>query len=118
MRTCRATARAIKLTEDPITRMLPALSVEHVAGDMPQRPLGRRYAMTWRALFLELGGNAAAPAVRLRGLFLPPAARAGPSRPLCGLARSEENTYELQSLMRLSHAVFFMNKKTQNTQTQ
>jgi len=74
------------MTEDPIARMLPALSVGHVAGDMPQRPLGRRYAMTWRALFLDWGGNPAAPAVRLRGLFLPPAARAGPSRPLCGLA--------------------------------
>src|SRR3546814_15036825 len=42
--------------------------------------------MTWRARVLDRGGNAAAPAVRLRGLFLPPAARAGPSRPLCGLA--------------------------------
>jgi hypothetical protein len=54
MRTCRATARAIKMTEDPIARMLPALSVGHVAGDMPQRPLGHRYAMTWRALFPRL----------------------------------------------------------------
>src|SRR3546814_7028809 len=31
--------------------------------------------------------------------------------------RSEEHTSELQSLMRISYAVFFLNKKTNNTNT-
>src|SRR3546814_4462363 len=33
-------------------------------------------------------------------------------------ARSEENTSELQSLMRISYAVFCLKKNTQNTNTQ
>src|SRR3546814_2816205 len=122
MRTCRATARAIKMTEDPIARMLPALSVGHVAGDMPQRPLGHRYAMTWRALFPRLRrqcrrvrcstlGPVPAPcrkgwtvsaAVRPRLAIRrvsPPFLRYAP-------CRSEEHTSELQSLMRISYAVF------------
>src|SRR3546814_6540570 len=32
-----------------------------------------------------------------------------------GLARSEEHTYELQSLMRISYAVFCLKKKKKNT---
>src|SRR3546814_12652684 len=39
MGTWRATARAFNVTGDAINRMLRALSVGHVAGDMPQRPL-------------------------------------------------------------------------------
>src|SRR3546814_3118180 len=33
----------------------------------------------------------------------------------CGKGRSEEHTSELQSLMRISYAVFCLKKKTQNT---
>src|SRR3546814_2282136 len=48
--------------------------------------------------------------VELRGslLFL--------HRQLPALARSEEHTSELQSLMRISYAVFFLNKKKNKTQ--
>src|SRR3546814_3683388 len=35
-----------------------------------------------------------------------------------GLGRSEEHTSELQSLMRISYAVFCLKKKTKNTQTE
>src|SRR3546814_5672449 len=37
------------------------------------------------------------------------------ARELAPLARSEEHTSELQSLMRISYAVFCLKKKTQNT---
>src|SRR3546814_10104146 len=36
-------------------------------------------------------------------------------RPVCAWGRSEEHTSELQSLMRISYAVFFWNKKIQAT---
>src|SRR3546814_5606037 len=36
---------------------------------------------------------------------------------LCAVARSEEHTSELQSLMRISYAVFCLKKKTTKTQT-
>src|SRR3546814_5164664 len=36
-------------------------------------------------------------------------------RPLGGAVRSEEHTSELQSLMRISYAVFCLNKKKHNT---
>src|SRR3546814_6186106 len=36
----------------------------------------------------------------------------------CGHRRSEEHTSELQSLMRISYAVFCLNKKKQQTNTQ
>src|SRR3546814_5934243 len=37
--------------------------------------------------------------------------------PRCVLARSEEHTSELQSLMRISYAVFCLKKKNNNSQT-
>src|SRR3546814_9920439 len=37
-----------------------------------------------------------------------------PPAPRAGRARSEEHTSELQSLMRISYAVFCLKKKTQN----
>src|SRR3546814_3364111 len=37
-------------------------------------------------------------------------------RRICGPKRSEEHTSELQSLMRISYAVFCLKKKTQSTQ--
>src|SRR3546814_950993 len=39
---------------------------------------------------------------------------ASPSRSKCRKRRSEEHTSELQSLMRISYAVFCLKKKTQN----
>src|SRR3546814_5865736 len=38
--------------------------------------------------------------------------------PRTGMSRSEEHTSELQSLMRISYAVFCLKKKTQQTNTQ
>src|SRR3546814_5849361 len=44
--------------------------------------------------------------------------RAGAGRGVsAGDPRSEEHTSELQSLMRISYAVFFLNKKTNNNET-
>src|SRR3546814_2565383 len=43
----------------------------------------------------------------------------GPAHPRCSaIARSEEHTSELQSLMRISSAVFCLKKKKQNSMTQ
>src|SRR3546814_3601770 len=47
---------------------------------------------------------------------LPAHSRARPSRPAC--RRSEEHTSELQSLMRISYAVFCLKKKNTKKQTQ
>src|SRR3546814_2435803 len=44
-----------------------------------------------------------------------PGAGAGPRRRAPWPPRSEEHTSELQSLMRISYAVFCLKKKTQNT---
>src|SRR3546814_2390780 len=49
---------------------------------------------------------------------LPSSATTSPgrhSRHRCGTGRSEEHTSELQSLMRISYAVFCLKKKTTNT---
>src|SRR3546814_7986462 len=46
---------------------------------------------------------------------IPPARRPAPDRPSDG--RSEEHTSELQSLMRISYAVFCLKKKTKHTDT-
>src|SRR3546814_5678601 len=40
-----------------------------------------------------------------------------PDRRVCEWARSEEHTSELQSLMRISYAVFCLKKNTQHTHT-
>src|SRR3546814_957002 len=42
---------------------------------------------------------------------------AAPGSPDCGPARSEEHTSELQSLMRISYAVFCLKKKHQHLST-
>src|SRR3546814_3537964 len=53
------------------------------------------------------------PGLAGRG-HLPPRARLTRTRGTCaGTARSEEHTSELQSLMRISYAVFCLKKKTQ-----
>src|SRR3546814_9781669 len=44
----------------------------------------------------------------------PPRPRARRSRPCRGRGRSEEHTSELQSLMRISYAVFCLQKKKEN----
>src|SRR3546814_16804349 len=48
-------------------------------------------------------------------LHAPRAQKVHPALPLAGVSRSEEHTSELQSLMRISYAVFCLKKKiTQN----
>src|SRR3546814_7828416 len=49
---------------------------------------------------------------RAAPLIGPPAACQGSGRALAGALRSEEHTSELQSLMRISYAVFCLKKKT------
>src|SRR3546814_1832312 len=47
----------------------------------------------------------------------PPATRSSPHRATCPVRRSEEHTSELQSLMRISYAVFCLKKKNKIKQT-
>src|SRR3546814_8060645 len=46
-----------------------------------------------------------------------PQGTGGRTGQVCQTGRSEEHTSELQSLMRISYAVFCLKKKKQNTQT-
>src|SRR3546814_1448379 len=69
-----------------------------------RRELGDRGRWSWRA-----AGAQACRAGRRAGISCRPVARRGPRR--SGAARpdrSEEHTSELQSLMRISYAVFFL----------
>src|SRR3546814_4282503 len=66
-----------------------------------------------------VGGGALAP-VSSRGKRAKPnirAARLVPESEIKTIIRSEEHTSELQSLMRISYAVFCLNKKKKNTTT-
>src|SRR3546814_4070864 len=67
-----------------------------IAGAALQQPVGH-------------GGQAAPPDA---GFFLDPRGCAGGAR--SGAGRSEEHTSELQSLMRISYAVFCLKKKKHN----
>src|SRR3546814_10265825 len=50
----------------------------------------------------------------MQAVAAPRAASAAAPAPLSSLVRSEEHTSELQSLMRISYAVFCLKKKTTN----
>src|SRR3546814_3076713 len=85
----------------------------------PEAPDPRRSAVRRRAEAAArgvggTGGGAArvqAPGAARRGAGIrPPAQRAA-----AALQRSEEHTSELQSLMRISYAVFCLKKKTKHT---
>src|SRR3546814_1054908 len=54
--------------------------------------------------------------LRRSGALVRGAAQAGPAHGLPARRRSEEHTSELQSLMRISYAVFCLKKKKQTTQ--
>src|SRR3546814_2818159 len=71
------------------------------------RAAGRRRCRSWRRQF-RFRRAPTRPPVRLRRQ----AALAGP-RPPAARTRSEEHTSELQSLLRISYAVFCLKKKTQ-----
>src|SRR3546814_6504869 len=89
----------------------------------PNTPLFRSYRRGLAAaVFPRCGGRAGAPACR--GQALPVPCRAGLlGRPVAGLedqpgrARSEEHTSELQSLMRISYAVFCLKTNTHHKST-
>src|SRR3546814_5001742 len=55
------------------------------------------------------------PATAVSDILGKKAARAAPMLALAARSRSEEHTSELQSLMRISYAVFCLKKKTENT---
>src|SRR3546814_7380978 len=91
---------------------------------MPSRPhlLSERFGPRRPCLVVNPGGGAAAP----RASWLQPSGennfpaaarlpRAANSFRLPALHRSEEHTSELQSLMRISYAVFCLKKKKKNT---
>src|SRR3546814_9591193 len=61
------------------------------------------------------GRCGALDAVRIRDLHLGNRPKAPPAVDRDDLARSEEHTSELQSLMRISYAVFCLKKKQQTT---
>src|SRR3546814_9203330 len=54
----------------------------------------------------------------ISGSVIRTAAGAGENRVRCGAHRSEEHTSELQSLMRISYAVFCLKKKKKTSSTQ
>src|SRR3546814_7845602 len=62
----------------------------------------------------QQGYGTAAPSVTPNATVPHGAARRGPTRPLHHPHRSEEHTSELQSLMRISYAVFCLKKKQNN----
>src|SRR3546814_8788617 len=64
--------------------------------------LGRSRQIARRAQFSSTWSSMGAPG---------PAARRGTSAPIVATIRSEEHTSELQSLMRISYAVFCLKKK-------
>src|SRR3546814_4595936 len=72
---------------------------------------------SWRR---EAGDRLGPPAASCRGLAsIAPSARASTSAPYLpiGKGRSEEHTSELQSLMRISYAVFCLKKKKRRGNT-
>src|SRR3546814_9961072 len=62
-------------------------------------------------------GRRSDAACRRRSGLVGPASPPGPFLKGIGLTRSEEHTSELQSLMRISYAVFCLKKKTTQLQT-
>src|SRR3546814_1485922 len=76
-------------------------------GDLADRYLGQRKAVLFGAVLLTFGHF-------LMG-FEGDGGQQGYAITLFWLARSEEHTSELQSLMRISYAVFCLKKKTNNT---
>src|SRR3546814_4584569 len=75
----------------------------------------RRSARTNRPSARLARGRADPPAHPRRSYQAAAAPRRGPAPASCRAARSEEHTSELQSLMRISYAVFCLKKKKKPT---
>src|SRR3546814_4390859 len=98
--------------------LFPYTTLFRQVGRHPCHPFGRRARDAHRLERLRRDPRAAH-----RGTYLErPAARTGHRQCRRGapvtrtLARSEEHTSELQSLMRISYAVFCLKKKTNHTE--
>src|SRR3546814_6468996 len=93
------------------------------SGKSPDLLASAEVAREAGAIVIAIVNDENSPLVRLADIVMP--LRAGPERSVAATksfiatlaARSEEHTSELQSLMRISYAVFCLKKKTQHTQT-
>src|SRR3546814_10090784 len=107
--------RVNELTDDEVARIRETIDREFVVeGD-----LRRNVAMNIKRL-MDLGcyrglRHRKGLPVRGQGTKTNARTRKGPARPIAG-KRSEEHTSELQSLMRISYAVFCLKKKKNNGQ--
>src|SRR3546814_8423862 len=79
------------------------------------RPSGKPCARASTIRSISAGGKCAPSTVCNRMEIRPP--QASPTSQACASARSEEHTSELQSLMRISYAVFCLKKKKTHTAT-
>src|SRR3546814_5752157 len=102
-----ALPRAARVPRPPRRRLRPAAV---------RRLLGRRAADARRAAVLPAPGGIARRYQRARPLRR--LVRLPDGRHPALAARSEEHTYELQSLMRISYAVFCWKKKNQPHKTE
>src|SRR3546814_4474309 len=83
-----------------------SLTLRSDSGAKADLASGSRLGFSWPGGSLTLNGS-----MRLAGGGLPEAAIRLKRRPADGAVRSEEHTSELQSLMRISYAVFCLKKK-------
>src|SRR3546814_8585682 len=103
-------------SSDVCSSDLDAAEPAHVALDPARAPLDV-WAGPGRAIFLGVRQHRrqcrALRRRQPRGILAPVAARGG----LRAVDRSEEHTSELQSLMRISYAVFCLKKKNRNIES-
>src|SRR3546814_7516561 len=77
--------------------------------------VGAEYGGSIPAILIRTPGTNAAAATAIDGYEMHKQGRGGEALGIsliCGVIRSEEHPSELQSLMRISYAVFCLNKKT------
>src|SRR3546814_2557514 len=100
---------------DPEELPPPLIVLDHLtAGYVPEKPILRhldlRIDMEDRIAMLGANGNGKSTLAKILAGTLKP--QAGKIQRSGKLRRSEEHTSELQSLMRISYAVFCLKKKT------
>src|SRR3546814_5935671 len=100
-----------------------ARTVARLSGAQPPRELvgwversetHRRADAAIRGTDFDWSRGASLPALALQGRSRSPGSQLKPLPQGCPAARSEEHTSELQSLMRISYAVFCLKKKNEN----